>query len=352
MWKKLAIIVVLLALSFPLLDRFSRFRGTFPLLHVVEPYGFTFEEIPVLTGKVFVVTGASSGLGKFTSKHLALNGGKVIMACRSLEKCNGAKWEINEECKRKGKECDLETNDLDLSSLQSVKDFAENFLKLHNRIDSLILNAGVMFGDYSLTKDGIETQFGTNHIGHFYLTKLLLPVVKKTIPSTIVSVASLAHWFSVPGGIYSTLEEINNPTNYDPIAYYGQSKLANILFIKELNRQLKESGNSDVLVNVVHPGAVKGNLTRHIAVGSDLFLMFNEQFQKYMYWDEDVSALTVLRPAVSPQIIKDKISGQYFVPIARYPLNAESELAQNATFAKEFWIFSERILEEKLKNLK
>jgi len=310
------------------------------------------EDIPQLTGKIFVVTGANSGLGKFTSKHLALKDGKVVMACRSLEKCNGAKWEILEECKRKGKKCDLETHVLDLTSLQSVKDFAEDILKSYKRIDSLILNAGVMFGDYSLTKDGIENQFGTNHIGHFYLTKLLLPLVIESRPSTIVAVASLAHWFTVPGGIYSTLEQINNPTNYNSFNYYGQSKLANILFIKELDRRLKESGNGDVLVNVVHPGAVRGNLTRHVSKGSDFNLMLDELLQKYLYWDEDVSALTVLRPAVSTQIRKDKISGQYFVPIARYPLGAESELAQNSTFAKEFWIFSEQILEDKLKNLK
>jgi len=261
------------------------------------------------------------------------------------------KWEILEECKRKGKKCDLETHELDLSSLKSVKHFADDILKSYKRIDSLILNAGVMFGDYSLTKDGIENQFGTTHIGHFYLTKLLLPLVIESSPSTIVSVSSLAHWHSVPGGIYSTLEQINNPANYDPYAYYGQSKLANILFVKELDRRLKESGHGDVLVNVVHPGAVRGNLTRHVSTGSDFLEMVDEQLQKYLYWDEE-GALTVLGPAVSTQIRKDKVSGQYFVPIARYPLSAESELAQNSTFAKDFWIFSEQILEDKLKSLK
>jgi len=270
-----------------------------------------------------------------------------------MEKCNEAKLEILESCKLSNIKCDLETYLLDLSSLQSVKDFANVILSKYQKLDSLILNAGVMFGDFSLTKDGIENQFGTNHIGHFYLTKLLLPLMVASQPSTIVSVSSMAHWWPVPypTGIYPSLEKLNDPALYEPTNYYGQSKLANILFAKELSRQLQEAGHKQLLVNVVHPGGVRGNLMRHATKGNKVLETLFEWVQKVIYYDEE-SALTVLYPAVGVRIFKEKITGQYFVPIARLPNNAESSLAQNSTFAREFWIWSNNVVAEKVKNLK
>jgi len=235
-----------------------------------------------------------------------------------------------------------------------VKDFSNIILSKYPKLDSLILNAGVMFGEFSLTKDGIENQFGTNHIGHFYLTKLLLPLVISSKPSTIVSVSSLAHWMSVStsGGVYMSLEDINNQSLYSEYAMYGQSKLANILFVKELNRILREErGVNDVFVNVLHPGGIRGNLTRHATKGNAWMEKIDYEFQKVVYWDEE-GALTVLYPAVGERIFKEKISGQYFVPIAREAFGSENEIAKNMSFAKEFWAFSERIVQEKVKNLK
>jgi len=234
--------------------------------------------------------------------------------------------------------------ELDNNSLLSVKRFANTFKALGTPLNGLILNAGIMFPPFELTKDGIESQFGVNHIAHFALAKDLLEVMKKSSsPATVVSVASLAHWFSVDGGTYLKLDQINDVTKFDTMKWYGQSKLANVLFARELTRRL--GPNSHIYVNAVHPGAVRGELNRHMVKGNVLLQWIDAMVQALLYWPETEGALTVLAPAVSPKIIKDNIRGRYFVPIGR--LDPGSSEARDDQLAGKLWEFSEQILKEK-----
>jgi len=189
-----------------------------------------------------VVTGANVGLGKSTAKILALNGAEVILACRSKSKCDEAVAEI----KQINKNARVEPMVLDLGSLASVKSFANEFVKKHDKLDSLILNAGIMHTPYTLTSDGIESQFGVNHVAHFYLTQLLTPVLEHSQPSTIVSVSSNGHFATYSEGVHLTLNAINNASNYDPFRAYGQSKLANVLFAQELSERFQKTGKKNL----------------------------------------------------------------------------------------------------------
>jgi len=324
------------ALVLFVMDRFTRFRGTIKAMHLFERYGFTFKEIPDLSGKTFVVTGANSGLGFGTAFELASHGATVIMACRSRQRAEEAKRKMGAV---KG---ELIVMDLDNASLVSVKKFARDFKALNRPLDGLILNAGIMFPPFELTTDGIESQFGVNHIAHFALANELLDVMAKPY-STIVSVSSLAHWFTVKNGVNLDLSVINDPKNYNPYAYYGQSKLANLLFTRELARRL--GPNSHIYVNAVHPGGVQGELNRYMHGGNPILKAIDTAAQAISYWDCKEASLTVLCPAVSPRIRQENIRGQYFVPIGR--LDQGSKVGRDQDLARRLWEFSERVLQEK-----
>ncbi|XP_058462470.1 retinol dehydrogenase 12-like [Malaya genurostris] len=212
-------------------------------------------------GKVILITGANTGIGKETAKELLKRGGKVYIACRSLPKANQARQELIAETGSKN----IHVRELDLSSLKSVRNFAKEFLAEESRLDILINNAGVMACPKSLTKDGFEMQLGVNHLGHFLLTNLLLDRLKSSAPSRIVNLSSLAHKF---GGINRT--DLNSEKSYSAFGAYGQSKLANVLFTKELAKRLEGSG---VTTYAVHPGSVHTELQRHL--GSLFFLLDN-----------------------------------------------------------------------------
>jgi len=245
----------------------QRHRGMIPFLHQGTPFGFNISSVPEgsLQGKVFVVTGGNVGLGLWTSFHLASKGGNVVMACRSLEKCEEAKKSLQLQLSKIPEPGQLNCSQLDLGSLASIQKFSDAFHQAYNRLDSLILNAGVMACPYSLTKDGIETQIGVNHFGHFYLTQLLLDSLESTAteanPTTVVSVSSAAHYRSYPEGIKLSLKELNDESSYSSVLAYGQSKLANVLFAQELAERVK---SKNILVNSIHPGAVTTELVRHM----------------------------------------------------------------------------------------
>jgi NAD(P)-dependent dehydrogenase (short-subunit alcohol dehydrogenase family) len=170
-------------------------------------------------------------LGKSTAKILAEHGATVVMACRSQKRCSKAADDIiNFSQKPKT----VDTMILDLGDLHSVSNFAKEFQSKYKKLDTLILNAGIMLPPNRLTKDGIESQFGVNHVGHFYLTKLLMSSLEQAQPSTVVSVSSNAHFNSYPLGVHLTLEGVNDEATYNPSMAYGQSKLCNVLFAQEL----------------------------------------------------------------------------------------------------------------------
>ena len=183
--------------------------------------------IPDLTGKVIIVTGGNSGLGYEAVKAFAAKGAEVIMASRNAQKAETATAEIMKE-NPFGKVIVME---LDLGSLDSVKNFATAFKKQYERLDILLNNAGIMMTPYQLTKDGFESQLGTNHLGHFALTGLLIKIINSTPGSRIVNVSSIAHKkgkFDFNDLLY------DNGKSYDPMKAYQRSKIANLLFTYEL----------------------------------------------------------------------------------------------------------------------
>lgn len=205
-----------------------------------------------LDGKTVLITGANIGIGKETAQDLARRGARVIMACRDMDKAS----EVAEEIRQKTGNGNVVIKKLDLASLESVRHLAEEIQHEEERLDLLINNAGIMMCPKWKTEDGFEMQFGVNHLGHFLLTNSLLDLLKKSSPSRVVNVSSLAH---EKGQIH--FDDINLDKDYDPYKSYRQSKLANVLFTRELARRLQGTG---VTANSLHPGVVRTALGRHI----------------------------------------------------------------------------------------
>ncbi|XP_017079301.1 retinol dehydrogenase 13 [Drosophila eugracilis] len=251
------------------------------------------------TGKVFIVTGANTGIGKETALEIARRGGTVYMACRDMNRCEKARKDIIQETNNQN----IFSRELDLSSLDSIRDFVAGFKKEQDKLHVLINNAGVMRCPKTLTKDGYELQLGVNHVGHFLLTNLLLDVLKKSAPSRIVVVSSLAH---TRGAI--NVDDLNSEKSYDEGLAYSQSKLANVLFTRELAKRLEGSG---VTVNALHPGVVDTELARNWA-------FFQTNFVKYllkpMIWPllktPKSGAQTSIYAALDPAL--KGVSGLYF----------------------------------------
>jgi NAD(P)-dependent dehydrogenase (short-subunit alcohol dehydrogenase family) len=206
-----------------------------------------------LRGTVALVTGASSGLGRETTRALAAVGSRVILAGRNDEKLAAVAGQITESAPGAA----VEVGHLDLTSLAQVRQFAEDFLAANDRLGLLINNAGVMATPFAHTEDGFELQFGTNHLGHFLLTCLLTPALLSDPPSRIVNLSSGGHLAS------DILWDDPNFARraYDPFIAYGQSKTANILFTVELERRLSARG---VHAYAVHPGLVGTALGRYM----------------------------------------------------------------------------------------
>ncbi|TMW47051.1 hypothetical protein DOY81_007867 [Sarcophaga bullata] len=205
-----------------------------------------------IDGKVVIVTGCNTGIGKETALELARRGARLYMACRDAARCEAARLEIIERTQNPN----IFNRTLDLSSLSSVRQFAERFLAEEQRLDILVNNAGVMATPRKLTADGFEQQMGINHLGHFLLTNLLLDRMKQSTPSRIVVVSSAAYVF---GRINKT--DLMSEKNYSKFfGAYAQSKLANILFTRKLAELLN---NANVAVNCCHPGIVRTELMRY-----------------------------------------------------------------------------------------
>jgi len=260
----------------------------------------------------------------------------VILACRSSDKT----LPVVEDIKEKTKNEKVEFMELDLSSLASVKKFADQFLERKLPLHLLLNNAGIMACPFGLTKDGIESQFGTNHVGHFYLTMLLLEPLEQSQPSRIVNLSSLAHTYPASGGI--AFEKINDEGSYGAWTAYGQSKLANILFTTELQRRLE---GKKIYVNAAHPGAVATELSRHLNNGFLLGLILPVLTRLFAVTPE-TGALTQMYLATHPDIEEKEIKGRYFVPTAVE--GNPSQYAKDEDLAKKLWEFTENLLKEKV----
>lgn len=253
---------------------------------------WTFNDIPEQTGRVAIVTGANTGIGFETARMLAARGAHVVLACRNAEKGEAAVAKIMAG-KPAGR---AELMPLDLSDLDSVSSFASAFSASHQRLDLLIDNAGVMVPPFGRTKQGFETQFGTNHLGHFALTLRLLPLLEKTSGSRVVVVSSTAQNI---GRI--DFDDLNwERRSYKPWPAYGQSKLANIMFALELSRRLAVAG-SGVLVTAAHPGYTATDLQRNSGFRS---------LNPFLAMKPADGALPTLRAAVDPSAAP----GSYFGP--------------------------------------
>ncbi|PRQ60130.1 putative very-long-chain 3-oxoacyl-CoA reductase [Rosa chinensis] len=281
------------------------------------------------TGLTAIVTGASSGIGTETTRVLALRGAHVIMGVRNMAAGKDVKDAIVKEIPT----AKIDAMELDLSSLSSVRKFASDFKSAGRPLNILINNAGIMATPFLLSKDKIELQFATNHIGHFLLTNLLLDTMKKTARSSskegrIVNVSSEAHRFAYREGI--RFDRINDPSGYSSWPAYGQSKLANILHAKELSKQIKEDG-ANITANALHPGAILTNLFRHNIFINGLVNVLGRVVLKNV----QQGAATTCYVALHPQA--KGVSGEYFSDsnISKPRPQAEDEL-----LAKKLWDFS------------
>ena len=246
-----------------------------------------------LNGKVVAITGCNTGIGKETARVLAIHGAKIYMLCRNLEKANKAKQDIIESIKENDEYKDFDENninilELDLSSLLSVRKCVGKYLSLNEPLHCLINNAGVMaISKWTPSKDGYEMQFATNHLGHFYLTLLLTPLLLKYTPTRVINLASSAHSFGpkidndnkdnfIIDGI--NRKDGPSPKNYKLRGWtnYGLSKTCNILFAREYNRRYQKHG---IISVSLHPGAIKTELQRH-STGAGSLLSIGSAFAK------------------------------------------------------------------------
>ncbi|KAJ3055563.1 hypothetical protein HK097_010084 [Rhizophlyctis rosea] len=193
--------------------------------------------------------------------------------------------------------------------------------------------------NFETSKDGIELQLASNHVGHFLITRELLPILEKNQPSRVVNLSSMGHNYTYKGGV--AFESINDPKHYFSWQAYGQSKLSNILFARELQRYVDERGHNRVYVNAVHPGVVATNLFTHSQFMNSVF---NAILPKLATSPED-GALTQLYAATSPDIEAKPYKGQYFVPVGK--LAKPSDYALDDQLAKKLWEWTENILIEK-----
>ncbi|KAM6950765.1 retinol dehydrogenase 13-like [Lycodopsis pacificus] len=205
-----------------------------------------------LDGKTVLITGANTGIGKETALDMAKRGARVILACRDITRACIAADEIRQQSGNGN----VVVKKLDLTSLRSVRELARDVQENEQRLDILINNAGVMMCPKWKTEDGFEMQFGVNHLGHFLLTNCLLDLLKKSTPSRIVIVSSLAH---EKGSI--KFDDINLDKDYHREESYRQSKLANVLFCRELASRMQDTG---VTVYSLHPGVIRTELGRHL----------------------------------------------------------------------------------------
>jgi NAD(P)-dependent dehydrogenase (short-subunit alcohol dehydrogenase family) len=206
-----------------------------------------------LTGRRFVVTGAASGLGRESSRALAAHGATVTLVARSKDRAEAAVAEVGAMVHG----ADLQAGVADLADLASIRAFADTYLAGHDAVDVLVNNAGVMASPFGHTADGFETQFGTNHLGHFLLTALLYPALRAGERPRVVTLTSAGH-----SRADVDLEDPNfEHTEYSPWVAYGRAKTANALFARELARR---AGPSGLLSFSVHPGGIITDLGRHL----------------------------------------------------------------------------------------
>ncbi|HEY8516479.1 MAG TPA: oxidoreductase [Candidatus Binatia bacterium] len=298
---------------------------------------WTADDMPDLSGKVAIVTGANSGIGLEAARALARKRAHVVLACRDLVKARDAVAQI----RALQPSASLEPMQLDLSSLDCVHRFAEEFAKKDGPLDLLINNAGVMAIPYRKTADGFEMQFGTNHLGHFALTGLLLEKVLAAPAGRVVTVSSTAHKIG-----RMNFDDLQGERSYSKWPAYAQSKLANLLFAYELQRRLERSGARAISV-ACHPGYSATNLQ---AVGprlegSRFWQRIMDIGNRWFAQSAAMGALPTLYAATHPDVRGgDYIGPDGFMENTGYPKRTTSNArSHNLEDARRLWEVSETL---------
>jgi NAD(P)-dependent dehydrogenase (short-subunit alcohol dehydrogenase family) len=291
-------------------------------------------DVPDQQGRTAVVTGANSGIGFEAARVLAERGAAVVLACRSLDKADAAAARITAAAPG----ARVSTVRLDLASLASVREAAQRLRASHERLDLLINNAGLMIPPYGQTEDGFELQFGTNHLGHFALTGLLLDRLLPVPGSRIVTVSSTGHRLGT-----INFDDLQSAKRYRPMAAYGQSKLANLMFTYDLQRRLAATGAQTIAV-AAHPGGSRTELMRHTspvmrAAASHRLRMLTSMLMQ----SAEMGALPTLRAAVDPAVR----GGEYYGPGGAFqftglPVRVESsKRSHDIDVQRRLWTMSE-----------
>ncbi|MFD5178047.1 SDR family NAD(P)-dependent oxidoreductase [Nocardia sp. NPDC058379] len=288
---------------------------------------WTEQHIPDQHGRVAIVTGANTGLGFETARLLAARGATVVLAVRDVEKGRRAAARMTGE---------VTVQALDLTSLESIRSAAADLREAHPRIDLLINNAGVMYTQRQTTADGFELQFGTNHLGHFALTGLLLDRLLPVPGSRVVTVSSTGH--RILAGIH--FDDLRWERSYNRVAAYGQSKLANLMFTYELQRRLAPHGTTVAVA--AHPGVSNTELVRNSPAA---FRVPVTWLAPLLTQKPEMGALPTLRAATDPAVV----GGQYYGPgglgeIRGYPkLVTSSADSHDQAVQQRLWSVSEEL---------
>jgi len=294
---------------------------------------WTTDQIPDQSGRVAIVTGANSGLGQVTARELARAGARVVLACRNTQKGEAAAREI--EARAPGAQLELE--ELDLASLESVREFAERFRSGNVGLDLLINNAGVMATPRRHTADGFELQFGTNHLGHFALAGRLLATMEGRDDARVVTLSSGAHRI---GRI--AFDNLGGERRYFRWRAYGQSKLANLMFALELDRRLRAAG-SMVKSLAAHPGYAATNLQHAGPPLVDEVLMAIPN--RVIAQSDEMGALPTLYAATQPGLQGGTFAGpDGFLEQRGHPESvAPNRAARDEQVARRLWEVSEQM---------
>ena len=303
---------------------------------MASKYRWTTANIPDLTGRVALVTGGNSGLGLETVKALAGNHAHVVLACRDTAKGNTARDQVCQQMP----DSSIEVMSLDLASLASIRQFAESFKLNHEQLHILVNNAGVMATPYQTTVDGFELQLGTNHLGHFALTGLLLDVLLNTPNSRVVALSSVAEQM---GRI--NFDDLMSEKSYERWTAYGQSKLANVLFAYELQRKLAAADMSTISL-AVHPGVTATNLRTKLMTRETPML---HRVQGYFWEIISQSVEMGVLPQLYAATVPDVKGGEFYAPggflqRSGYPKKIHSSRrSYDENLAKQLWAVSEEL---------
>src|SRR5215471_6848227 len=297
---------------------------------------WTAQDVGDQSGRIAVITGANSGIGLETAKVLARHGALVVLAGRNPGRTSVAAESIRSD--QSGAQ--VETAELDLASLESVRKAGADLTARFPKLDLLINNAGLMFPPYGLTKDGFELQFGTNHLGHFALTGLLMPSLLATSGSRVVTLSSNGHRTG-----RMNFADLQSARHYQKYTAYGRSKLANLMFTYELQRRLSAAGAPTIAV-AAHPGTARTELTRHMSALSNAAM--SPKYHAVNQWfvqDAKMGALPTLRAATDP----NAVGGTYYGPngpfqMTGYPIVVTSSgRSHNKEAQRRLWAESEQL---------